>query len=257
MIHFKSDDEIELIAQSAELLGRAHGLVAKNIKPGVKTVLLDQLADEFIRDHGGIPSFKNFNGFPYSLCISMNEQVVHGFPGEVELKEGDIVSIDCGVLLNGFHSDSAFTYPIGEVSDDIMTLLKVTKSSLYAGIENMEKGKRLGDVSNAIQRYVEPYKYGIVRELVGHGIGRSLHEAPEVPNYGKSGKGMKLKEGLVLAIEPMINLGGRSVVQENDGWTIRTSDKKPSAHFEHTVAITSEGTRVLTTHKYIEEVFKF
>ena len=257
MVHLKKPDEIELIKASAEILGKAHGEVAKIIKPGVKTSELDRVAEEFIFDHGGKPSFKGFNGFPYTLCISMNENVVHGFPSDYELREGDIVSVDCGVLLNGFHSDSAYTYPIGEVSDEIMSLLKTTRECLYLGIEQAVYGNRVGDIGFTVQKHAEDRGYTVVRELVGHGLGRNLHESPEVPNYGKRGKGPKLKEGLVIAIEPMINMGVKNIVQESDGWTIRTLDRQPSAHFEHTVAVYKDRTEVLTTHKYIEEVFKF
>ena len=255
MIHYKTEEEVELIKESAQILGKAHAEVARLVKPGIKTIELDKVAEEYIRDNGGVPSFKNYNGFPYTLCISPNENVVHGFPGQHELKEGDIISIDCGVFFKGFHSDSAYTYPIGEVSEKVENLLKVTKESLYKGIEEAKYGNRIGDVGNAIQQYVEGYGYSVVRELVGHGLGKSLHEAPEVPNYGKKGRGAKLNEGLVIAIEPMINLGKKNVVQEADGWTIRTQDRMPSAHFEHTVAIFKDRTEVLTTHKYIEEVF--
>ncbi|MEM7108307.1 MAG: type I methionyl aminopeptidase [Bacteroidota bacterium] len=257
MVKYKTREEVEIIKESAQILGKAHGEVAKRIKPGVKTIDLDQVAEEFIRDHGGSPSFKNFNGFPFSLCISLNENVVHGFPGDYELREGDIISIDCGVFYKGFHSDSAYTYPIGQVTAEIEQLLRVTKESLYKGIEKAVYGNRMGDVAYAIQHYVEAYGYGIVRELVGHGVGKDLHESPEVPNYGKRGKGPLLKDGLVIAIEPMINLGTRKVVQEVDGWTIRTADRQPSAHYEHMVAIFRDGTEVLTTHRYIEENFKF
>lgn len=257
MIQYKSREEAEIIKESALILGKAHGEVAKHVKPGVKTIELDRIAEEFIRDHDGVPSFKNYNGFPSSLCISLNENVVHGFPGEYELKDGDIISVDCGVYYKGFHSDSAYTYPVGKVDEEIMKLLKVTKESLYKGIEMAVFGNRIGDIAFAIQSHVEQYGYGVVRELVGHGIGRDLHESPEVPNYGKRGKGPKLKDGLVIAIEPMVNLGTKGVVQESDGWTIRTADRRPSAHYEHTVAIFEEGTEVLTTHKFIEENFKF
>jgi len=256
-VRYKTEEEIERIKESAEILGRAHGEVAKLIAPGVKTKVLDKVAEEYIRDHNGEPSFKGYNGFPYALCISVNENVVHGFPGDYELKDGDIVSIDCGVLLNGYHSDSAYTYPVGEVSEAVLKLLKVTQHSLYLGIEKARVGNRIGDIGYAIQHYVEGFGYTVVRELVGHGVGSSLHEAPEVPNYGKRGKGPKIKKGLVIAIEPMINLGKKNVVQERDGWTIRTLDRKPSAHYEHTVALLNGKTEVLTTHKYIEEVFKF
>lgn len=256
MILYKTEEEIQLIRESADILGRAHGEVAKQVKIGVKTKDLDKIADDFIRDHGGVPSFKGYNGFPSALCISENEQVVHGFPSEYELKDGDIISIDCGVFYKGFHSDSAYTYPVGEISPETMSLLKATKESLYIGIENAKFGNRMGDVSYSIQKYVEDRGYTVVRELVGHGLGRNLHESPEVPNYGKRGRGPKLNEGLVIAIEPMVNLGTRDVVQEDDGWTIRTKDRMPSAHYEHTVAIFKDRTEILTTHKYIEEVFK-
>ncbi len=255
MIYYKSEDDIELIRESAKILSKAHGEIAAEIKPGVATRKLDALAESYIMDYGGVPSFKNYNGFPFSLCISMNENVVHGFPSEYELQEGDIVSIDCGVFYKGFHSDCAYTYPVGEVSTEIEALLKVTKESLYIGIEKAVRGNRVGDIGNSIQTYVEKYGYSVVRELVGHGLGRSLHESPEVPNYGKSGRGAKLKPGLVIAIEPMINLGGKNVVQETDGWTIRTTDRKPSAHFEHTIVILRDKTEILTTHKYLEDKF--
>ncbi len=256
MIHYKSIEEIELIKESADILGRAHGEIAKLVKPGISTSKLDKLAEEFIKDNGGVPSFKNYNGFPYTLCISPNEQVVHGFPNDKELEDGDVLSIDCGVFYKGFHSDSAYTYAVGNVKEEILELLRVTKESLYKGIEKAVVGNRTGDIGFAIQHFVEGYGYTVVRELVGHGVGESLHESPEVPNYGKRGRGAKLKEGMVIAIEPMINLGKRDIVQESDGWTIRTKDRAPSAHFEHTVAITKEGVEILTTHKYIEEVYK-
>jgi len=257
MIHYKTSEEVEKIKQSADVLGRAHGEIAKHVKKGVKTSFLDKVAEEFIRDHGAVPSFKGYNGFPSSLCISVNEVVVHGFPSEYELKDGDIISVDCGVFHQGFHSDSAYTYPIGEVPPSVLALLSATKDSLYLGIEQAVFGNRIGDIGHAIQKFVEAKGYTVVRELVGHGLGRKLHEAPEVPNYGKKGSGPLLKQGMVIAIEPMINLGTRNIVQEKDGWTIRTADRKPSAHYEHTVAIFEDRTEVLTTHKYIEENFKF
>lgn len=256
MIFYKTEEEIQIIRESADILGRAHGEVAKNVRPGVKTEYLDKIAEEFIKDHGATASFKGYNGFPATLCISTNEVVVHGFPSEYELKDGDIISIDCGVYYKGFHSDSAYTYPVGDVSQETLALLKATKESLYVGIEEAKFGNRIGDLAFAIQKYVEDRGYTVVRELVGHGLGRNLHESPEVPNYGKRGRGPKLQEGLVIAIEPMVNLGTRNIVQENDGWTIRTRDRKPSAHYEHTVAIFKERTEILTTHKYIEEVVK-
>lgn len=257
MIHYKTSEEVLKIKESADILGRVHGEIAKHVKEGVKTSFLDKIAEEFIRDHGAVPSFKGYNGFPASLCISVNEVVVHGFPSDYELKDGDIISVDCGVFHQGFHSDSAYTYPIGEVSPSVLALLKATKDSLYLGIEQAKSGNRIGDIGHAIQKFVEAKGFTVVRELVGHGLGRKLHEAPEVPNYGKKGSGPLLKQGMVIAIEPMINLGSRNIVQERDGWTIRTADRKPSAHYEHTIAIFEDRTEVLTTHKYIEEIVKF
>lgn len=254
MIYLKTDEEIGLIKVSGQVLGKAHAEVAKWIKPGITTKQLDKIAEEFIRDNGGIPSFKGYNDFPFSLCISVNEAVVHGFPSSYALRDGDIISIDCGVKLNGFHSDSAYTYPVGEVSKEVMDLLVTTKRSLYKGIEKAIDGAKTGDLGFAIQHYVEKHGYSVVRELVGHGVGKNLHESPEVPNYGKKGNGVKLKEGMVIAIEPMINLGKRNVVQERDGWTIRTVDRKPSAHFEHTVAVRKGQAEILTTFEFIEQV---
>lgn len=258
MIHLKTEEEIQIIKESALILGKAHGEIAKLVKPGVKTSVLDKVAEEFIRDHGGVPSFKNYNGsFPASLCISVNEVVVHGFPGNYELREKDVVAIDCGVYYKGFHSDSAYTYPLEGVDEKTLLLLERTYESLFKGIEQAKAGNRMGDVSYAIQSYVESFGYGVVRELVGHGVGKNLHEDPEVPNYGKRGKGVKLVAGMVFAIEPMINMGTKNVVQERDGWTIRTADRKPSAHFEHMVAVREDKAEVLTTHKYIEENYSF
>jgi methionyl aminopeptidase len=256
MVYLKNPEEVALIKESADILGRTHGLLAKEVKPGVSTLYLDKLAEEFIKDHKASPSFKGYSGFPFSLCISLNENVVHGFPSENELKEGDIVSIDCGVFHKGFHSDSAYTYAVGEVAPEVKSLLKHTEKSLYLGIEQAVAGNRIGDIGFAVQSYVEEKGYTVVRELVGHGLGKALHEEPEVPNYGKRGKGTKLKPGMVIAIEPMVNLGKRNVVQESDGWTIRTADRMPSAHFEHTIAIWEDKTEIITTHKYIEEVYK-
>lgn len=256
MIHLKTEEEIELIRQSSLLVGKTLAEVAKVIKPGIRTIELDRLAESFIRDNGGIPGFKGYNGFPYTLCISVNEVVVHGFPSNREVKEGDIVSVDCGAVMNGFYGDSAYTFMIGEVDPSVRALVEATKASLYEGIEKTVEGQRLGDIGAAIQSYVEERGYSVVRDLVGHGLGKHLHEAPEVPNYGRKGTGMKLQEGLVLAIEPMINLGGHRVVQERDGWTIRTSDRKPSAHFEHDVVIRKGRAEVLSTFDYIEEILK-
>ena len=254
MIYLKTEEEINLIKESAQVLGKAHAEVAQWIKPGITTKKLDTIAEDYIRSYGGILSFKGFNNFPASLCMSVNEVVVHGIPGNYELKDGDIVSIDCGVKLNGFHSDSAYTYPVGEVSKEVMDLLTATKKSLYKGIEQAVDGLRIGDIGFAVQHYCEERGYTVVRELVGHGVGRELHEGPEVPNYGKRGKGLRLKEGMVLAIEPMINLGTKSVMQERDGWTIRTTDRKYSAHFEHTVVVRKGKAEILTTFDYIEQV---
>ena len=257
MVYLKTAEEIQIMRESSRILAQAHGEVARLIRPGVKTRILNQRAEEFIRDHQGVPSFLNYNGFPASLCISVNEAVVHGFPGEYELKEGDIVSIDCGVKFKGYHSDSAYTYPLDGVSGEVLNLLTRTYESLYRGIDQAKAGNRIGDVSYAIQSYVEQFGYGVVRELVGHGVGKSLHEDPEVPNYGKRGKGPKIVSGMVFAIEPMINLGTKKVVQEKDGWTIRTSDRKPSAHYEHTVAIHEDRTEILTTHEEIEKNYSY
>ena len=254
MLYLKTDKEIELIKISADLLGRTHAEVAKHVAVGVTTQKLDQIAFDFIIKNGGLPSFKGYKGFPSSLCISVNEVVVHGMPGDYILKDGDIISIDCGVFLNGFHSDSAYTYPVGNVDPKVLHLLDITKQSLAKGIEQAMAGNRTGDIGHAIQSFVESHGYSVVRELVGHGVGKYLHEEPEVPNYGKKGSGAILKEGMVIAIEPMINLGKRQIMQEKDGWTIRTNDRQASAHFEHTVAVKKGKVEVLTTFKYIEEV---
>ncbi|PZR41215.1 MAG: type I methionyl aminopeptidase [Azospira oryzae] len=257
MVHLKSAEEVQIIKESAQILGRTHAEVAKLIKPGVKTQRLDEVAEQYIRDHQGIPSFKNYGGFPASLCISVNEVVVHGFPSGYELKEGDVISVDCGVQYKGYHSDSAYTYPLEGVNEEILLLLNRTLDSLYLGIDQAKAGNRIGDVGFAIQNYVEQFGYGVVRELVGHGVGKKLHEDPEVPNYGKRGKGVKIVPGMVFAIEPMINMGTKNVVQERDGWTIRTKDRKPSAHFEHMVGVYEDGTEVLTTHEFLEEAYLY
>jgi len=257
MVHLKTAEEIQIIKEGSLILGKAHGEIARLIKPGVKTKDLDSLAEEFIRDNGGVPSFKNYNGFPASLCISVNEVVVHGFPGNYEVRDTDVISIDCGVFYKGYHSDSAYTYPLEGVTKDALLLLNRTNESLYLGITEAKAGNRIGDISFAIQNYVEGFGYGVVRELVGHGVGKKLHEDPEVPNYGKRGKGVKIVAGMVFAIEPMINLGTKNVVQERDGWTIRTLDRKPSAHFEHTVAVYENETEILTTHQFIEENYSY
>jgi methionyl aminopeptidase len=252
----RSEEEIELIRESSLLVGKTLAEVARNIRPGIKTIELDKIAEKFIRDHGAKPGFKGYNGFPFTLCVSVNEQVVHGFPSERELVDGDIVSVDCGTYLNGFYGDSAYTFLVGEVEEDTRLLLERTRESLYRGIEMAIAGNRVGDIGNAIQTYVESFGYSVVRDLVGHGLGENLHEKPEVPNFGKKGTGVKLHEGMVLAIEPMINLGGRNVVQESDGWTFRTADRKPSAHFEHDVVVRRGKAEILSTFDYIEEVIK-
>jgi len=254
MSYCKTEDEIELLRESSLLVGKTLGEVAKMLKPGVRTIDLDRRAEEFIRDNGAVPGFKGYNGFPFTLCISINEQIVHGFPSERELADGDLVSVDCGVLKNGFYGDSAYSFAIGNVSADIRLLLDRTLASLYRGIEMAVDGKRTGDIGNAIQSFVESFGYSVVRDLVGHGLGSNLHEKPEVPNYGRQGSGVKLREGMVIAIEPMINLGTRYVVQEPDGWTIRTADRMPSAHFEHDVVIRKGKAEILSTFSYIEEV---
>ena len=257
MIHYKSAEEIELLRQSSLLVSKTHAVVAAEIKPGVSLAYLDSIAESFIRDNGGVPVFKGYNGFPATLCTSLNEAVVHGIPGDQILKEGDILSVDCGVIMNGFVGDSAFTFPIGEVSEEVAKLLSVTRESLYLGIEQAVAGNRIGDIGYAIQEYAErQHGYGIVRELVGHGVGRDLHEEPEVPNYGKRGQGPLLKEGMVIAIEPMINLGKRNVVQADDGWTIVTADQKQSAHFEHTIAVNKGAADVLSSFAPIDEAIK-
>jgi methionyl aminopeptidase len=255
MIFLKTDEEIELLRNSNQIVAKTLAEIAKIIAPGVSTMQLNNLADEFIRDNGGIPNFLNYGGFPYSICASVNEQVVHGFPSDkVILKDGDIISVDCGVLINGFNGDSAYTFCVGEVKPEIVSLLKTTKESLYKGIEMAEEGKRIGDIGNAVQTYCEERGYSVVREMVGHGVGRKLHESPEVPNYGKKGNGVMLKSGMTIAIEPMINLGSRHLVFEKDGWTTRTLDRKPSAHFEHSVAIRRGKADILSSFEYIEQV---
>ncbi|MBI2269514.1 MAG: type I methionyl aminopeptidase [Bacteroidetes bacterium] len=253
-IFYKTNEEIELVRISSLLVGKTLAEVAKVIKPGIATAELDKTAEKFIRDNGGVPSFKGYNGFPASLCISVNSVVVHGIPGKYELQDGDIISVDCGVYKNGFHGDSAYTFAVGNVKPETLRLLKVTKECLYKGVEVAVAGKRLGDISYTIQEYAESNGYSVVRELVGHGIGKDLHEAPEVPNYGKRGSGPVLQEGLVIAIEPMINLGKKAVKTESDGWTIRTQDNMPSAHFEHTIAVRAGKADVLSTFEYIEAV---
>lgn len=254
MITYKSAEEIELIRESSLLVGKALAEVAKIIRPGITPLELDRKAEEFIRDSNAIPAFKGYGDFPNTLCISLNDVVVHGIPSSKALIDGDIVSVDCGVLKNGYYGDSAYTFEIGEVPAAIKQLLMVTKESLYKGIEKAIEGMRIGDVGFAVQEHAEKFGYGVVREMVGHGIGKNLHEKPEVPNYGKRGAGIKLMEGLVIAIEPMINLGKAPIFQDNDGWTIRTKDGKVSAHFEHTVAVKKGKADILSSFEFVEEV---
>ncbi len=251
MIHYKTPEQIELIRKSALLVSKTLGMIARELKPGITGKYLDKLAEEYIRDHGGKPGFKGLYDFPATLCISPNNQVVHGIPTDKPFEEGDIVSVDCGVYMNGYYGDHAYTFPVGEIDPETEKLLRVTKESLYKGIEQFRKGNRLGDISFAIQNYAESHGYGVVRELVGHGLGRKMHEDPSVPNYGYKGTGKKLKDGLVLAIEPMINMGTHRILQLADGWTILTADRKPSAHFEHDVALVNGKPELLSTFYYI------
>lgn len=253
MILYKTPEEIELLRASNQLVGKTLGELVDYMSAGTPTLKLDKIAEEFIRDHGAVPGFLGYNGYPNSLCISVNDMVVHGIPSAYELKDGDIVSVDCGVLWNGFYGDSAYSFAIGEVDTAVTHLLEVTKQALYLGIEQAVSGKRIGDISFAVQEHAEKNGFSVVRELVGHGVGRSLHEKPEVPNYGRRGKGVKMREGLVIAIEPMVNMGKKEVKESPDRWTIKTSDGKPSAHFEHTVAIGKEKADILSTFEYIEK----
>lgn len=252
-IYYKTEEEIELLRESSLLVGKTLAEIAKAIRPGVTTLDLDRIAETCIRDHGAVPGFLGYGGFPNSLCTSVNDQVVHGIPNNTPLESGDIVSVDCGVLKNGFYGDSAYTFAVGEVSEEVAKLLQTTKECLELGIEAAIAGNRMGDLGFAIQNHAEINGYGVVRELVGHGLGRELHEAPEVPNYGRRGNGVRLQPGLVLAIEPMINMGSKSVRQKNDGWTIVTADGKPSAHFEHDVVVREGKAEVLSTFEWIEE----
>ncbi len=252
-IILKSIEEIKLMYESAQLVSKTLGLLAKEIKPGINSLDLDKLAEEFIRDNGGIPGFLGMYDFPNTLCVSPNFEVVHGIPNKKPLENGDIVSIDCGVLKNGFYGDHAYTFKVGDVSSEVQKLLDIALASLYIGIKEFKKGKRVGDISNAIQFYNETNGYGVVRELVGHGLGRSLHESPEVPNFGKKGNGKKFEDGMVLAIEPMINMGTEKVNFLNDGWTVETADKLPSVHFEHDVAMINGKPILLSTFDFIYE----
>lgn len=257
MIIIKNNEEVELMRKSALLVSKTLSEVAAVLKPGITTLSLDKMIGEYIHDHYAVPSFLKYNGYPFNSCISVNDVVVHGFPNKRELKEGDIVSIDIGVILNEWHGDHAYTFALGDPGKDVMQLIKVTKESLYKGIEKAVAGNRVGDISFAIQEHTEKkYGYGVVRELVGHGLGKNMHEDPQVPNYGKRGSGTKLKEGMVLAIEPMINLGKKEVFTENDGWTVRTKDGKPSVHFEHDICIRKNKADILSDYRPIEAAEK-
>jgi methionyl aminopeptidase len=257
MIIYKTDEQVEQMRNAALLVSKTLTEVATILKPGITTLSIDQLIGTFIRDHKAIPSFLNYKGYPFNSCISVNDVVVHGFPGKNELKNGDIISVDIGVIMNGWHGDHAYTFAIGEVSAEIMKLIRVTKESLYKGIEKAVAGNRVGDIAFAIQEHTERKNgYGVVRELVGHGLGKSLHEDPQIPNYGKRGSGGKLKEGLVIAIEPMINLGSREVYTEDDGWTVRTKDGKVSVHFEHDVCVRKNKADILSDYSIIEKAEK-
>ncbi len=255
-IFLKTDEEIEVLRESCLLVGKTLAEVAKLIEPGITTNKLDAVAEEFIRDNGAVPGFKGLYGCPSTLLTSVNEAVVHGLPTNKPLKSGDIVAVDCGVLMNEFYGDSAFTFEVGEVSKEVKELLRVTKEALYLGIEAAVLGNRTGDIGNTVQTFAEKHGYGVVRELVGHGLGKSLHEGPEVPNFGRAGKGKQLKKGMTIAIEPMINMGVKEVKQLSDGWTIVTKDGKPSAHFEHDVAIKNGKADILSSFDEIEKVLE-
>lgn len=251
MIILKSIEEIHIMRESAQLVSKTLGMLAKEIKPGVSTLHLDNLGGEFIRDHGGIPAFLGMYGFPKNLCISPNAEVVHGIPNEKPLEEGDILSVDCGVYMNGYYGDHAYSFEVGDANPETKKLLKITKESLYKGIEQCLRGKRIGDISYAIQSYCESHGYGVVKELVGHGLGKKMHEDPSVPNYGRRGSGKVIKDGLTIAIEPMINMGTEKVKFHKDGWTVTSLDNSPSAHFEHDVAVVNGKPLLLSTFQYI------
>lgn len=254
MVYYKTNEEIELIRKSSLLVSATLAEVANFLKPGITTLQVDVMAEKFIRDNGAVPSFKNYKGFPFTCCISVNDAVVHGFPDKNELRDGDVVSVDVGVYMNGYHGDSAYTFAIGSITDDVKKLLRVTKESLYKGVEKAVAGNRVGDIAFAVQEHTErQYGYGVVRELVGHGLGKHLHEDPQVPNFGKRGTGLKMKEGLVIAIEPMINLGKKDVYYDDDGWTVRTKDGKPAAHYEHTVCVQKNKPDILSSFADIEK----
>ncbi|MBP7463630.1 MAG: type I methionyl aminopeptidase [Bacteroidales bacterium] len=253
MIFIKTEEEIALMRESNMLVSKTHAMLAREVREGVTTNYLDKLAEAFIRDHGGIPGFLNYNGYPKSLCISVNDVVVHGIPSDNMLQFGDIVSVDCGVYKNGFHGDSAYTFVIGDISPQVQKLIDVTRECLFLGIEKAVAGNRTGDIGHAVQTHAEKNGFSVVRELVGHGVGRHLHEKPEVPNFGKSGQGVRLTENMVIAIEPMINMGRKEVKQMKDGWTIRTFDGKPSAHFEHSVVVRKNKAEILSDFEIIDK----
>ena len=254
MIRLKTDEEIELLKENAILVSKTLAEVGKAIRPGVTTRELNDLAETYIRDNGAVPSFLNYEGFPYSLCISVNDTVVHGYPSDYVLKEGDLVSVDCGTVYKGYNGDSAYTFPVGQISEADAKLLEVTKKSLRMGAQKAVAGNRIGDIGCTIQDFCESEGFSVVRELVGHGIGKRLHESPEVPNYGRPGQGKKLTEGMVICIEPMINAGTRHVYVDDTGWSVKTVDGKKSAHFEYMVAIRHNGPQILTTFEYIENI---
>lgn len=254
MIYLKTDEEIELLRAANQIVARTLAEVAKVIAPGVTTLKLDTIAEEYIRSQGAVPGFKGYGGFPGTLCVSVNENVVHGIPSNYALREGDIVSVDCGAVKDGYNGDSTYTFCVGEVEEEVKRLLRTTKESLYIGIEHAVEGNRIGDIGHAIQEYCEKRGYGVVREMCGHGVGRKLHEDPDVPNYGRKGTGPLIKNGMVIAIEPMINMGSKNIVIERDGWTTRTKDRKPSAHYEHTIAIHHGKPDILSSFQYVEEV---
>ncbi len=254
MLYFKTDEEVGLLKESNLLVSRTLAEIARYIKPGITTLYLDRIAEEYIRDNSGIPAFLGYGGFPKTLCTSVNEEVVHGIPSDYSLKEGDIISIDCGVILNGWYGDSAYTFAVGEIKEEVRKLLDYTRAALEEGVRAAVSGNRVGDISSAVQAKAESGGFSVVHELVGHGIGKKLHEPPEVPNFGKQGTGPKMEKGLVICIEPMINLGSKETIQMSDGWTVKTADGKPSAHFEYAVAVNKGKADVLTTFRFIEKV---
>ncbi len=256
MISIKTAEEIEILRENNILVSKTLAELAERIAPGVTTLELDKVAEDFIRSHGAEPGFLGYNGYPNTLCVSVNEQVVHGIPSSYALKEGDIVSIDCGTFMKGFYGDSAYTFGVGEIDGRVSDLLRVTKEALYKGVAQAVAGNRVGDISSAVQEHCEAQGFSVVREMVGHGLGRKMHEDPEVPNYGMRGRGPLLKEGMVLCVEPMINQGSRNIVFEKDGWTVRTKDRQPSAHFEFAVAVGKDGVDILTDFKIIEDALK-